>query len=124
MTSPPAALMAARAASDNFFRFSNASLSRRAFVFELPLGATPLKIFVASLGVKLTKLIASEVEDAVHCLVEFRIDELLGFRRDPAKRDCFEALERGGTPSANEAAIIAASALTEAGRDGGVGGTA
>lgn len=43
------------AAIDNRRRFSIASFSRRALVFEEPLGATPVRILVLSLGVKLTK---------------------------------------------------------------------
>ena len=42
------------AASLSFRRRSRASCSRRAFVLELPLGATPVKIFLLSLGVKFT----------------------------------------------------------------------
>jgi hypothetical protein len=54
-TSPPAALTALRAAIDNFLLFSIASLSLLAFVFDDPLGATPVRIFLLSSGVKLTK---------------------------------------------------------------------
>lgn len=43
------------AASLSFRRRSRASCSRRALVLELPLGATPVKIFLLSLGVKFTK---------------------------------------------------------------------
>jgi hypothetical protein len=48
-----------KAASLNFFRFSRASASRLALVFELPLGATSLSNFAESLDVKLTKSIAN-----------------------------------------------------------------
>ena len=54
-TSPPASLTNLRAASESFRLLSNASFSRLAFVFELPLGATPVKILFLSSGVKLTK---------------------------------------------------------------------
>lgn len=47
-------MTAAAAASDNFLRRSSASRSLLALVFELPLGATPLRILLASCGVKLT----------------------------------------------------------------------
>src|ERR1700722_4057449 len=60
-TSPPAALAAlltARtAASLPILLLSRASCSRRALVFELPLGATSLSSFTESLGVKFTKSI-------------------------------------------------------------------
>jgi hypothetical protein len=54
-TSPPATITAFLAASLSFFRFSLASSSLLARVLELPLGATSLNNFDASLGVKLTK---------------------------------------------------------------------
>ena len=53
--SPPAALTARSAACDNLLLFSIASFSLLAFVFDEPLGATPVKIFLLSFGVKLTK---------------------------------------------------------------------
>lgn len=54
-TSPPASRMARAAARLRRRRFSAASFSRRALVLELPLGATPVRIFLPSCGVKLTK---------------------------------------------------------------------
>lgn len=58
-TSPPAICTAFNAASLNFFLFSLASSSRLALVLELPLGATSLRSFAESLGVKLTKSMAN-----------------------------------------------------------------
>ncbi|KAG9796258.1 hypothetical protein KCU88_g389, partial [Aureobasidium melanogenum] len=56
-TSPPATFTAFKAASPNFFLFSRASISLRALVLELPLGATSLSSLAESLGVKFTKSI-------------------------------------------------------------------
>lgn len=58
--SPPASRTAFFAASLNFLRFSAASFSRLAFVLLLPLGATPVRIFLLSSGVKLTKPMDAE----------------------------------------------------------------
>lgn len=55
LTSPPASLIALTAATLILLRRSLASFSRLAFVFELPLGATPVRIRLLSWGVKLTK---------------------------------------------------------------------
>lgn len=52
---PPAACTALIAAWLSLLVFSIASFSRLAFVLELPLGATPVKIFMLSSGVKFTK---------------------------------------------------------------------
>lgn len=54
-TSPPAAATAFIAASLSLLLFSCASFSLRAFVFELPLGATPVISMLPSFGVKLIK---------------------------------------------------------------------
>lgn len=55
LSSPPAARTARIAASLILRRRSLASFSRRALVFDDPLGATPVRIFLLSCGVKLTK---------------------------------------------------------------------
>ena len=60
--SPPASLTALIAACDSFLRFSKASFSLLAFVLDEPLGATPVRIFLLSLGVKLTKSTVSGID--------------------------------------------------------------
>jgi hypothetical protein len=60
-TSPPAFRTAFSAASLILRRRSRASCSRLAFVLELPLGATPVKIFWLSWAVKLTKDTATDL---------------------------------------------------------------
>ena len=78
--SPPASSTALSATSLNFLLFSDASLSLLAFVFELPLGATPVRIFRLSLGVKFTNPIcpvgvlgARVLWDELHILPEDRL---------------------------------------------------
>ena len=69
----------------NFRLFSAASFSLRALVFELPLGATPVRIFLESSGVKFTNptdarpvLWVEEFEDLRRwCVVVVRVDECL-----------------------------------------------
>lgn len=51
----------------SFLLFSAASFSRRALVFELPLGATPVRILRLSSGVKLTKPPPSETPRCPVC---------------------------------------------------------
>jgi len=137
LVSPPAANTAACAASEIFLRFSIASLSLRAFVLELPLGATPLRIRLASFGVKFTKLISISITGDVFKLaaadielfrVVDRIEELLVFRRDELglELDCFfDDFEEVAARAAAAAAAASANPwqwLTEGGREGGVGG--
>lgn len=92
LASPPAAITAAAAASDNFLLFSCASLSLLAFVLDDPLGATPLRILVASWGVKFTKDISlsldcDESDEATDAFAWERMDPLLAFLRDDPGRD-------------------------------------
>lgn len=83
-TSPPASLTALAAISLIRLSFSLSSRSRLAFVLLLPLGATPVKIFNLSSGVKFT----NDGDD---------VDGVLGEIREV--RDVFEVekedLERG-----------------------------
>lgn len=67
--SPPAVLTAFNAASESLRRRSRATCSRRAFVFELPLGATPVRIFLLSLGVKFTKDTETDLSDPLGLLL-------------------------------------------------------
>ena len=101
-TSPPASITALTAAWLNFLLFSAASFSRLAFVLELPLGATPVRIFRLSSGVKLTNPTFRPDEEALlgarllacelwldlrrACTVELRSAWPLGRRR--WKRGC------------------------------------
>ena len=75
--SPPASLTALNAACDSFLLFSKASFSLLAFVLDEPLGATPVRIFLLSLGVKLTKSTVPRVDGArgvefLLCFGDFR----------------------------------------------------
>jgi len=88
-TSPPASSTALTAAKLIFLFFSTASISRLAFVFELPLGATPVNIFPLSASVKFTKPKVPDVDMEVDLEGDFREWADLGCLRVVADRGDF-----------------------------------
>ena len=98
-------------------------------VLLLPLGATPLRMRLASSGVKLTKFISPGTISDVDRLV--RSDEELVFRRDDDDDDNDDNDDDDedddddmdlGLLSAAAAAEMTEMVLMDGGRDGGVGG--
>lgn len=123
-TSPPASITALTAAWLSFLLFSAASFSRRALVLELPLGATPVRIFLLSSGVKLTnptlRLEPAEEEEGARPLLpcedceDLRRDWVVEERsawpegRRRWKRGCGVGLgerERGRVPMGTRSAV-------------------